>query len=161
MKIIRHISIIIVGLAFIFSGVVKGIDPLGSAYKFHDYFMAFNMGWLDWLSLPLGILLCAAEFIAGFSLISGIRQKTGIWVVFLLMLFFTPLTLVLAISNPVSDCGCFGDAIHLTNWQTFWKNIILMIFIVILFTGRKQVTTIFKNSTEWIITGIITLLFIL
>ncbi len=161
MKIIRQISIIIVGLAFIFSGVVKGIDPLGSAYKFHDYFMAFNMGWLDWLSLPLGILLCAAEFIAGFSLISGIRQKTGIWVVFLLMLFFTPLTLVLAISNPVSDCGCFGDAIHLTNWQTFWKNIFLMSFIVILFTGRKQVTTIFKNSTEWIITGIITLLFIL
>lgn len=161
MKIIRQLSAIIVGLVFIFSGVVKGIDPLGSAYKFHDYFLAFNMLWLDWLSLPLGILLCAAEFLAGFAVISGIRQKTGIWVVLFLMLVFTPLTFVLALSNPVSDCGCFGDAIHLTNWQTFWKNVVLMIFTVILFTGRKQVTALFRSSTEWFITGIIAIIFVL
>lgn len=161
MKIIRQLSAIIVGLVFIFSGVVKGIDPLGSAYKFHDYFLAFNMVWLDWLSLPLGILLCSAEFLAGFAVISGIRQKTGIWVVLLLMLLFTPLTFVLALSNPVSDCGCFGDAIHITNWQTFWKNVVLMIFTVILFTGRKQVTSLFKTSAEWILTGIIAGTFVL
>lgn len=161
MKIIRQISIVIVGLVFIFSGVVKGIDPLGSAYKFHDYFMAFNMSWLDWLSLPLGILLCTAEFIAGFAVLSGIRQKIGIWAVLLLMIVFTPLTLVLALTNPVSDCGCFGDAIHLTNWQTFWKNIVLISFAIILFVGRKQVISIFKASTEWIITGIVTVLFAL
>jgi hypothetical protein len=161
MKIIRQISIIIVGLVFIFSGVVKGVDPLGSAYKFHDYFLAFNMSWLDWLSLPLGILLCTAEFLAGFSVISGIRQKAGIWVVFLLMLLFTPLTFVLALNNPVSDCGCFGDAIHLTNWQTFWKNVVLMIFTVIIFTGRKQITSLLKSSSEWIITGIVAAIFIL
>jgi hypothetical protein len=161
MKIIRHISVIIVGLVFIFSGVVKGIDPLGSAYKFHDYFLAFNISWLDWLSMPLGILLCSAEFLAGFSVISGIRQKAGIWVVFLLMLLFTPLTFVLALNNPVSDCGCFGDAIHLSNWQTFWKNIVLMIFTVIIFTGRKQITSLLKASAEWIITGIIASIFIL
>jgi hypothetical protein len=161
MKYIRQLSAIIVGLVFIFSGVVKGIDPLGSAYKFHDYFLAFNMLWIDWLSLPLGILLCTAEFLAGFSVISGIRQKTGILVVLLLMLLFTPLTFVLALNNPVSDCGCFGDAIHLTNWQTFWKNVVLMLFTVILFTGRKQVTTLFKTSTEWIITGTIAAVFVL
>jgi hypothetical protein len=161
MKIIRQISIIIVGLVFIFSGVVKGVDPLGSAYKFHDYFLAFNMSWLDWLSLPLGILLCTAEFLAGFSVISGIRQKAGIWVVFLLMLLFTPLTFVLALNNPVSDCGCFGDAIHLTNWQTFWKNVVLMIFTVIIFTGRKQITALLKSSSEWIITGFVAAIFIL
>ena len=161
MKIIRQISIIIVGLVFIFSGVVKGVDPLGSAYKFHDYFLAFNMSWLDWLSLPLGILLCTAEFLAGFSVISGIRQKAGIWVVFLLMLLFTPPTFVLALNNPVSDCGCFGDAIHLTNWQTFWKNVVLMIFTVIIFTGRKQITSLLKSSSEWIITGTVAAIFIL
>ncbi len=161
MKIIRQISIIIVGLVFIFSGVVKGVDPLGSAYKFHDYFIAFNMSWLDWLSLPLGILLCTAEFMAGFSVISGIRQKAGIWVVFLLMLLFTPLTFVLALNNPVSDCGCFGDAIHLTNWQTFWKNVVLITFTVIIFTGRKEVTSLFKPSVEWIITGIVAGTFIM
>lgn len=161
MRIIRQLSIIIVGLVFIFSGVVKGVDPLGSAYKFHDYFLAFNMSWLDWLSMPLGILLCTAEFLAGFSVISGIRQKAGIWVVFLLMLLFTPLTFILALNNPVSDCGCFGDAIHLTNWQTFWKNVVLMVFTVIIFTGRKQITSVFKASAEWIITGIIAAVFIL
>jgi len=124
MKFIRQLSVIITGLVFIFSGFVKAVDPLGSAYKFHDYFIAFNMSWFDWLSLPLGILLCTIEFLAGFALLSGIRKKTGIIVIMFLMLVFTPLTLVLALTNPVSDCGCFGDAIHLTNWQTFWKNII-------------------------------------
>jgi triosephosphate isomerase len=160
MNLLRQISRIIIGLVFIFSGVVKAVDPLGSAYKFHDYFLAFNMGWLDWLSLPLGILLCTSEFIAGFSLISGLRQKAGIWVVLLLMLLFTPLTLILALTNPVSDCGCFGDAIKLTNWQTFWKNVILIILTIIVFAGRKHIIAIFKATTEWIITGIIAIIFI-
>jgi len=161
MKILRHISSIILGAVFIFSGVVKAIDPLGSAYKFHDYFMAFNMGFLDWLSLPLGIMLCTAEFIAGFALITGLRQKAGLWIVFLMMLAFTPLTFILALTNPVSDCGCFGDAIHLTNWQTFWKNVILLILVIIVFTGRKQITSVFKASSEWIITGAATAIIIL
>ena len=161
MKIVRHISSIILGAVFIFSGVVKAIDPLGSAYKFHDYFIAFNMGFLDWLSLPLGIMLCTAEFIAGFALITGLRQKAGLWIIFLMMLAFTPLTFILALTNPVSDCGCFGDAIHLTNWQTFWKNVILLILVIIVFTGRKQITSVFKASSEWIITGAATAIIIL
>lgn len=161
MKIIRLISRIIAGPVFIFSGFVKAIDPLGSAYKFHDYFQAFHVDFLRVFSLPLAILMCTAEFIAGFSVLTGLRQKTGIWVIFLLILFFTPLTLVLAITNPVSDCGCFGDAIHLTNWQTFGKNIILLALILLLFTGRKKAALIFKPVTEWSITGIVALLFIL
>jgi len=161
MNIIRHLSRIIIGLVFIFSGIVKAIDPLGSAYKFHDYFLAFNMGWLDWLSLPLGILLCTTEFIAGFSIITGIRQKTGTIIIILLMLIFTPLTFVLALTNPVSDCGCFGDAVHLTNWQTFWKNVVLVVLIIIVFTGRKQMTKIFKTTSEWIVSGAVAIIFIL
>ena len=151
MKILRIVSRIIIGLVFIFSGIVKAIDPLGSAYKFHDYFQAFNIGFLNWLSLPLAILLCTAEFIAGFSVLTGIRQKTGIWVVLILMVIFTPLTFILALTNPVSDCGCFGDAIHLTNWQTFGKNIILIALAIILYAGRKQVKQFFSTFTEWII----------
>ena len=127
MKILRFISRIIVGLVFMFSGTVKAVDPLGSAYKFSDYFQAFHLEFLQPFSLVLAIILFTAEFISGFSVLSGYRQKTGIWGVMILMLIFTPLTLVLAVTNPVSDCGCFGDAIHLTNWQTFGKNIILMI----------------------------------
>lgn len=161
MNIIRDLSRIIIGLVFIFSGIVKAIDPLGSAYKFHDYFLAFNMGWLDWLSLPLGILLCTTEFIAGFSVITGLRLKTGTVIIILLMLIFTPLTFVLALTNPVSDCGCFGDAIHLTNWQTFWKNVVLIVLAIIVFTGRKQMTNLFKTTTEWIVIGVVASLFIL
>jgi hypothetical protein len=161
MKILRLSARIIVGLTFIFSGVVKAIDPLGSAYKFHDYFQAFNLGFLDGLSLPLGIILCAAEFIAGFAVLTGIRQKSGVWVVLLLMAVFTPLTFILALTNPVSDCGCFGDAIHLTNWQTFWKNIIIVFFTLILFRGRKYMLTVLKPVTEWATLAIVFCLFFL
>lgn len=160
MKIFRLISRIIIGLVFVFSGFVKAIDPLGSAYKFHDYFQAFHLSFLEILSLPLAVLMCTLEFLAGFSLLSGIRQKAGIYVTFLLMLFFTPLTLLLLITNPVSDCGCFGDAIHLTNLQTFGKNLILMVLVIFLFMNRMKVTGTFKPATEWIITGIAATLFI-
>jgi len=161
MKILRSASRIIIGLVFIFSGVVKAIDPLGSAYKFHDYFQAFNIGFLNKLSLALAIFLCTAEFIAGFSVLTGVRQKTGIWVVMILMVIFTPLTFVLALTNPVSDCGCFGDAVHLTNWQTFGKNIILITLTIILYTDRKQIRNIFNPLVEWIIISIAIVLFIL
>jgi uncharacterized membrane protein YphA (DoxX/SURF4 family) len=161
MKIIRQISRIIIGLVFIFSGTVKAIDPLGSAYKFHDYFMAFDMGFLDKLSLPLAILLCTLEFIAGFSVLTGLRQRTGLWLVMIMMIIFTPLTLVLALTNPVSDCGCFGDAVHLTNWQTFGNNIILLVAVIILISRIKQIKQQFKTSTEWIAISSAGTLFIL
>jgi len=157
---LRFVSRIIVGLVFIFSGIVKAVDPLGSAYKFNDYFIAFNLDSLKPFALVLAILLLTAEFLAGFSVLSGYRIKTGIWGVMLLMLVFTPLTLVLALTNPVSDCGCFGDAIHLTNWQTFWKNIVLMVFTVILFAGRKRVKNVFSPLKEWSIIGAVGILFV-
>jgi uncharacterized membrane protein YphA (DoxX/SURF4 family) len=155
MKIIRTISRVIIGLVFIFSGVVKAIDPLGVAYKFHDYFQAFHIGFLYSLSLPLAILMCLAEFISGFSVISGVKYKTGLWGVLLLLAIFTPLTLLLALTNPVSDCGCFGDAIHLTNWQTFGKNIFLVALLIITFTGKNQLVKNNGKKTEWaILTGV-------
>jgi uncharacterized membrane protein YphA (DoxX/SURF4 family) len=161
MRIIRILIRIIIGLVFIFSGTVKAIDPLGSAYKFHDYFQAFNISFLDMMSLPLAIFLCATEFLAGFSVLTGFRLKTGIRLVMLLMLIFTPLTLVLALTNPVSDCGCFGDAIQLTNWQTFWKNIILLTGVIVLYPGIKQVKKGLETSSEWIWLTIAGSLFIL
>lgn len=161
MKIIRILSRIIISLVFIFSGVVKAIDPLGSAYKFHDYFQAFHLGFLNNLSLPLSILLCTAEFIAGFSLLTGFRQKTGILGVFILLVIFTPLTFMLALTNPVSDCGCFGDAIHLTNWQTFGKNIVLVSLLIVLYTGTNQIRSIQGKTTEWIIIIITTVIFVI
>lgn len=132
MELLRLTAVIIAGTVFMFSGFVKGVDPLGSAYKFHDYFNAFGLQFLDFLTLPLSILLSTTEFFAGFSVITGIMRKWGLVIMTILMAIFTPLTLVLALTNPVSDCGCFGDAIKLTNWQTFIKNIILIIPVLFL-----------------------------
>lgn len=160
MRILKIISRIIIGLLFIFSGVVKAIDPLGSAYKFHDYFQAFHIGFLNSLSIILAILMCTAEFISGFSVLTGLRQRTGILGALILMIIFTPLTFILALTNPVSDCGCFGDAIHLTNWQTFGKNVILIGLAFVLFAGRKEVKQLFNTITEWIIISGVIVLFI-
>jgi len=151
MKILKTFIRLIIGLVFIFSGTVKAIDPLGSAYKFEDYFHAFRLDFLQFSVLPLAVFLCTAEFIAGFSVLTGYRIKSGILTVMIMMLIFTPLTLILALTNPVADCGCFGDAVHLTNWQTFGKNLILLIFAVILFRGRNDVYKQYNPAAEWLV----------
>jgi uncharacterized membrane protein YphA (DoxX/SURF4 family) len=161
MKVLRFISRIIVGLVFMFSGAVKAVDPLGSAYKFNDYFQAFNLEFLQPVSLLLAIILFTAEFISGFAVLSGYRQKLGMWGVMILMIIFTPLTLVLALTNPVSDCGCFGDAIHLTNWETFGKNVIIIIFAIILFSGRKKIRQITAPGKEWAVISSVAFFFII
>ena len=138
MKYIRLISRIILGVVFIFSGFVKVVDPLGSAYKFADYFNAFRLGFLEFAALPLGIFLAAFELLLGIVLILGYRRRIVFLVSMWFMSFFTLLTFILAIFNPVSDCGCFGDALILTNWQTFFKNVVLMVFVLILYFHRKK-----------------------
>jgi len=130
MKNLTQAARILTGLLFVFSGFVKGIDPMGTAFKLNDYFTAFNLGFLDGMAVPLSITLCLVEFIAGMMLLSGSMIPLASWMAALFMALFTPLTLVLAIFNPVSDCGCFGDAIHLTNWQTFFKNVVITLIVV-------------------------------
>lgn len=161
MKALIQVARIIIGSAFIFSGFVKGVDPLGSAYKFHDYFQAFDVGFLTALSLPLAILLCTAEFIAGFSVLTGFRYRAGVSLVMLLMIIFTPLTFILALTNPVSDCGCFGDAVKLTNWQTFWKNVVLISLATLLFINRKKVSSNIAVKTQWLMIALTSIVFIL
>ena len=161
MEILRYISRIIIGIVFIFSGTVKAIDPLGTVYKLQDYFQAFNIGFLNHAALIFTILLCTAEFIAGFSVLFNIRQKSGIWLVMIMMMIFTPLTFILAITNPVSDCGCFGDAIHLTNWQTFGKNIILLIPAAFLFITSKEISSHQGITRAWATLSIMIVFFVL
>jgi uncharacterized membrane protein YphA (DoxX/SURF4 family) len=149
MKIIRIISRILAGMVFVFSGFVKAIDPLGSTYKFQDYFEAFHLEFLNGFAFPLAIILSTLELVIGLNLVIGIRVKLTSWLLLLFMTFFTILTFVLAISNPVSDCGCFGDAIKLTNWQTFWKNIIIFIPTIIVFWQRNRYTDLYAGHSEW------------
>jgi hypothetical protein len=145
---------VLLGLVFIFSGFVKAVDPLGSMYKFHDYFDAFGMPWLQSISLALGFLLFALEFILGFVFLFNVRLKFFSWLMLLFMTFFFILTLVLGITNPVTDCGCFGDALIMTNWETFYKNIALMIFTLIIFHARKKLNNRFPAVTQNSIVGL-------
>ena len=145
MRLVKNLCRIIVGIVFIYSGFVKGIDPLGSDYKFTDYFNAFGMGWMNATTLFFSFALSLAEFLIGIALLFNLWVSRMAWGALLFMAFFTPLTLVLALTNPVSDCGCFGDAMILTNWQTFWKNIILLLLAIMIFVYRKE----YKSSLSF------------
>lgn len=138
----------LLAIVFIFSGLVKGIDPWGTAYKLHDYFTAFHLDFLNDLALPLAVILCVAELFIGLLLLFGAKLRVASWGSFIFMAVFTPLTLILAITNPISDCGCFGDAIKLSNWGTFYKNLIFFAAAAYLFANRKDLRTnygIFKE----------------
>jgi uncharacterized membrane protein YphA (DoxX/SURF4 family) len=134
----KHIARILLGLTFVFSGFVKGIDPWGSTYKFTDYFNAFHLPWLTEFAFALGILLAAAEFFLGVAMIFNFFIRITSWFMLAFMVFFTGLTFVLALTNPVTDCGCFGDALIITNWQTFYKNIVLISLAIYIFIQRKN-----------------------
>ena len=146
MKIIKVICQLIIGGLFIFSGFVKAVDPIGGSIKFEDYFAALHLGFLDPLALLFSILLAAIEFIIGIHILLGIRLKLASWGAIVFMSFFTLLTFYSALANPVSDCGCFGDAWKLTNWETFFKNLIMFPFVLFLFINRKKYT---NKLPEW------------
>ncbi|MGV8137416.1 MAG: BT_3928 family protein [Mangrovibacterium sp.] len=138
MKTFWHLARVITGLVFMFSGFIKGIDPWGSAYKFTDYFNAWGMDLLSPLAFPLGVLLSASEFIIGLALTMNVLISLVAVVSLLFMIFFTGLTLIIALYNPVTDCGCFGDAVKLTNWQTFFKNVLLLFLALIVVKYKKE-----------------------
>ena len=156
MKTVAIAARILLGALFIFSGFVKGVDPWGSTYKFIDYFTAFNMSWMQPAAFTLAVVQNTVELVIGVALILGLRMKETAWGVSLFMVFYTFLTFILALTNPVSDCGCFGDALILTNWQTFYKNLILMAPTVVVFVYRKKYRPAYSPVGEWIWVAMIT-----
>lgn len=138
-KFIVLFSRVIVGATFMFSGFVKGIDPWGFSYKFTDYFHAMHLDWLTWAAFPLAILLSFAEFTIGAALFFNAFVRFFSWLALLFMAFFLPLTFWIALKNPVTDCGCFGDALVITNWETFYKNVVLIVLALIVFLYRKNI----------------------
>lgn len=146
---------------FIFSGFVKAVDPLGFQYKIQDYLAAFGLSSWFPAALPLliGIALSAVEFFVGIFLFFGVRKTTTSALALLLMILMTPLTLYLALFNPVSDCGCFGDAWVLTNWQTFWKNLVLLVAAISVFRWRSLLVRFVSLKMEWLV-SLYTVLFV-
>ncbi len=143
MKIVVNISRVLVGVLFIFSGLVKAIDPLGLAYKMQEFFEVwaaggFVPGVMDWLhvhALWFSLLMIALEVVLGIALLLGWRIKTVSYLLLLLMLFFTFLTSYVLFSGKIKACGCFGDCIPLTPIQTFTKDIILSVLVLFIVFG--------------------------
>ncbi len=146
-----HLMRLIVSAVFVFSGIVKAIDPLGTVYKIEDYLTAFDGFWLQLsvLAYPAALFLIIFELMVGVKLLLMVRFRTASFFALIFMLIMTPLTLYIAFTNPVEDCGCFGDALILSNWQTFFKNTVLLVFSILLFVVRKKFKPFFLPSVEF------------
>jgi len=144
-NILVELSRIIVGSTFLFSGFVKAVDPLGFTYKIEDYLIEMSLVELFPLALPVAVLVVVAEFMLGALLLLGVYRKQVTLLIAIFMIVFTPFTLWVALTNPVEDCGCFGDALVISNWQTFIKNIILLIGALLLVTKWKVVAPLYST----------------
>ena len=154
MKILVGIARWVVGLLFIFSGFVKLNDPIGFSFKLEEYFSpsVLDLEFLAPFALIIAILLVIFELVLGIMLLIGYLPKFTTWALLLMIVFFTFLTFYSAYFNKVTDCGCFGDAIPLTPWQSFYKDIFLFVLIIILFIKREYITPIFaRASHRWIV----------
>ncbi|WP_231492155.1 BT_3928 family protein [Pedobacter sp. Leaf170] len=140
------ISRIFVGVLFIFSGLIKANDPLGFGYKLQEYFDVFHISFLSPIATGIAILICTLEIVLGVLLLLGFWGKKVSWGLLLLIAFFTLLTFVSAAFKVVTSCGCFGDAIPLTPWQSFSKDIILLIFILYIFFKKDDIKPIFSKE---------------
>ena len=161
-KVVVNIARVVLAVTLIFSGFVKAVDPLGTQYKITDYLTALELGKYvpDFVTLGTSILLSGFEFVLGVCLLFAIQRRLTSLLTLLTMAVMTVITLWLAVANPVSDCGCFGDAIVLTNWQTFGKNIVLLLLSVIVWRGALHMVRFISQASQWIVINY-TMVFIL
>jgi triosephosphate isomerase len=152
-KAIVNLCRLLLAVVFILSGFVKAVDPLGTLYKMQDYLLAMNLGgWLpDLALLAFAVGLSALEFCLGIFLLFAIRRRLTSRAMVIVLAIMTPLTLWLALTDPISDCGCFGDALVLTNWQTFWKNIILLTAALVVAKWPFGMVRFISKSNQWIV----------
>ena len=158
MKFLRIFSRLLIGAIFVFSGYTKAIDPAGSAIIFTEYFHAFGWNFFIPLAPFFGVSLSTAELVLGICLLTGLRMNLTAWGTLLFMSFFTILTFILAITNIVQDCGCFGEAIKLSNWETFFKNIFIFPFVGVVFWQRRNYKDLSCCLLELISVGVFTLM---
>jgi triosephosphate isomerase len=149
---------VLFALTFIVSGALKLLDPVGTGLIVKEYLDFMHLDALESAAIGLGIALATTEFLVGICVLAGFRIRIVAWVALVLTAGFTGLTLYLMLFNPISDCGCFGEAIHLTNTQTFYKNIVLLFLAILIFLGRKRATRVAPAWLEWTFIGIFALL---
>ncbi|MBI3518359.1 MAG: hypothetical protein HY062_03250, partial [Bacteroidetes bacterium] len=165
--IITHVSRILVGGLFIFSGFIKANDPLGFSYKLQEYFEVFKadsgLSFFEafaHIALPLAILLCVSEMALGFMLLIGYKRNLTLGLLFAQIAFFTFLTFYSACYNKVTTCGCFGDFLVLKPWTSFWKDVVLLILITLLISGKESINELFSELITLSLTVIALILFV-
>lgn len=153
---------LLLAVAFVFSGFVKAVDPLGTQYKIQDYLEALGLAQYvgDWLTLAASLSLSALEFCLGVFLLFAIRRRQVSRMVLAFMTVMTVVTLWLAVANPVKDCGCFGDAVKLTNWQTLWKNVVLLTASAVVAAWPLRMTRFISKTNQGIVINF-TVLFVI
>jgi len=155
MKAIVGIARIFVGIFFIISGFIKMNDPVGFSYKLQEYFGedVLNLPFLQPFALGIAVFVVIYELLLGVMLILGYSKKFTMWSLLLMIIFFTFLTFYSAYFNKVTDCGCFGDALPLTPWQSFWKDVVLLVLILLIFIKGKYFKPLFEPSSanKWIV----------
>lgn len=150
-KVIVVLLRILVGGTFIFSGFVKCVDPMGSVYKFHDYIAALGLHNLIGSEVVLAFAIPVLELVLGVMILTGCLRYGSLFAAMAFMGVMLPLTYFLAKTNAVPDCGCFGDAVKLTNWQTFWKNVALTLAILYLLFHNKSVPSLYGPAVQWVV----------
>src|SRR5882762_11516497 len=139
MKSLINIARFIVGVLFIFSGLIKANDPLGLSYKMQEFFEVWKFHWLDNFTLLFSIVMIVFEIVAGVAILLGWRMKLFSWLLLLLIIFFSFLTGYAYLSGKIKECGCFGDCIPLTAGESFMKDILLLVLILFLFANRRKI----------------------
>ena len=159
MKYIVHISRLLVGILFIISGLIKLNDPVGFSFKLEEYFSpaVLDIPFLMPYALTISLVVVILEVVLGIALLLGFQKKWTLWSLLLMILFFTFLTFYSAYYNKVTDCGCFGDAVKLTPWESFAKDVVLLVLIIILVMGKKYISLIFNsfNTRMLILAGLL------
>lgn len=155
MRLITQVCRLLVGVLFIISGLIKLNDPVGFSFKLEEYFSAnvLNVEFLTPFALALAVSIVIFEVVLGVMLLLGFKRKFTLWSLLLMILFFTFLTFYSAYFNKVTDCGCFGDALKLTPWESFTKDVVLLVLIIILFINKKYITPLFRRTAVSIMVG--------
>ena len=160
MKYVVGFSRLVVGVLFIISGLIKLNDPVGFSFKLEEYFSpaVLNLSFLEPYALAISIFVVIVEVLLGILLLIGFKPKYTAWSLLAMIVFFTFLTFYSAYYNKVTDCGCFGDAIKLTPWESFTKDVVLLVLILILVKGLDYIKPLFSVKWNWAIMGVSTVL---
>lgn len=153
LRVLVNICSLLLVAIFIFSGFTKAVDPVGGAVKLQEYLAAFGINaiGLETVLAVCSILESSVEFMLGVNLLLGTNRKISAWGTLAIMLFMTALTLYIAITDAVTECGCFGDAVHLSNWQTFAKNVILLAASIVVAVFPGKVCRLYVGTNGWLV----------